>query len=123
MKFSRRDVIAHLRNIISTAGAYPLIASPLIAQNSSPADSKDEHFFIFVELKGGVHHTVTTDYPSIDAIKKIAQEKARAVMTFPLGDDYESFLNGTLFEKAAKNSQLSETQQQRLFEDIKFFSE
>ena len=46
MKFSRRDVIAHLRNIISTAGAYPLIASPLIAQNSSPADSQDEHFFI-----------------------------------------------------------------------------
>ena len=121
MKFSRRDVIAHLRNIISTAGAYPLIASPLIAQNSSPADSQDEHFFIFVELKGGVHHTVTTDYPSIDAIKKIEQEKSRAVTTFPLRDDYESFLNGTLFGEAEKNSQLSETQQQRLFEDIKFF--
>ena len=121
MKFSRRDVIAHLRNIISTAGAYPLIASPLIAQNSSTTSSEDEHFFIFVELKGGVHHTVTTDYPNIDVIKQIAADKERAVMMFPLGDNYESFLNGTLFGEAEKNSQLSETQQQRLFEDIKFF--
>ena len=117
MKFSRREIIAHLSNILGTAGAYPLMAAPLRAQDSA-TDSHNEHFFIFVELKGGVHHTVTTDYPSIDAINAIAAEKERAVMTFPLGDDYESFLNGTLFQEQEKKSQLSTAQQDRLFKDV-----
>lgn len=118
MKFSRREIITHLSNIIGAAGAYPLIASPLIAQDSSTTDSDDDHFFIFVELKGGVHHTVIADYPNIDVINKIAAEKERAVTTFPLGDTYESFLNGTLFQEAAKKSQLSAAQQKRLFDDL-----
>ncbi len=110
MKFSRRELIAHLRNIIGTAGAYPLITSPLLGQAGETSTANDdEHFFIFVELKGGVHHTVTTDYPSIDTINKIKDSHNRAVMTFPLGDQYSSFLSG---------DQTTPAQQQRLRNDI-----
>ena len=110
MKFSRRELIAHLSSILGTAGAYPLLSSPLLAQDTTTTDDKkDEHFFIFVELKGGLHHTVTTDYPDIDVIKAIAAQKERAVMTFPIGDQHTNFLQGT---------QLSKAQQKRLSDDV-----
>lgn len=86
MKFSRREALAYLSNLMGTASVYPLLSSSL-AQGQANG-SKDEHFFLFVELKGGVHHTVTTDYPAIDAVNKI---DAAAVMKFPLGDEASFF--------------------------------
>ena len=109
MKFSRRELIAHLRNILGTAGAYPLLASPLLGQADTATSKDDEHFFIFVELKGGVHHTVTTDYPSIDAINAIESLYPRGVMKFPVGDEHTNFLQGT---------QLSADQKKHLKDDV-----
>ena len=92
MKFSRREAIAYLSNLMGTAGVYPLLSSSLAHGQAS--GSKDEHFFLFVELKGGVHHTVTTDYPDIDAINRIAAETTSgAIMKFPLDDNHKSFFD------------------------------
>ena len=96
MKFSRREAIAYLSNLLGTAGVYPLLSSSLAQGQTS--ESKDEHFFLFVELKGGVHHTVTTDYPDIDAINKIAENRPEAIMKFTLNDDYKSFFDDNLVE-------------------------
>ena len=86
MKFSRREALAYLSNLVGTAGVYPLLSSSLAQGQAS--GGKDEHFFLFVELEGGVHHTVTTDYPDINAINKI---DTAAVMKFPLGRDKSFF--------------------------------
>ncbi|MDE3269855.1 MAG: DUF1501 domain-containing protein [Pseudomonadota bacterium] len=58
MKLTRRELIIQLRNLLGTASIYPLLPSSLLAQPSN-----DEHFFIFVELKGGAHYAIATDCP------------------------------------------------------------
>ena len=98
MKFSRREAIAYLSNLMGAAGVYPLLSS---AHAQESASNKDEHFFIFVELKGGVHHTITTDYPDINDINTLLDgDNKAAIMTFPLGrqlfendPEYSSFLD------------------------------
>lgn len=87
MKITRRELITYFRNVIGTAGLYPLLPSSLLAQTAPP---KDEHFFIFVELLGGAHHLITTDYPDPDAIAAIEQKHKSAVMRFAL-ERYPSF--------------------------------
>lgn len=66
-KFSRRELIEH---ILGTASLYPLLSSSLHAQ----PDNADEHYFIFVELKGGVHHLLTTDYPDLSGLKELGPD-------------------------------------------------
>ena len=59
--------------------------SPLLAQAGAPP--KDEHFFIFIELLGGVHHLISTDYPDPGVIKGIEGKYPQAVMRFKLEED------------------------------------
>ncbi len=98
MKFSRRDFISHLRNILGTASVYPFIPHRQLLAQDNP-----EHYFIFVELKGGVHHTLIADFPDIGAINALAKKHPNAVMRFPLrADDMgffgnkENYANGAL---------------------------
>lgn len=58
MKLTRREVLAYLRNIVATAGVLPLLPAPLLA-----TPKEKDHFFIFVELMGGIHYGITTDCP------------------------------------------------------------
>ena len=80
-KFTRREVIAYLRNILGTAGVYPLLPASLQASNTVSGD--DEHYFIFVELKGGLHYGIATDCP--DPAKLPDDDKI--IMTLNLNDD------------------------------------
>ena len=75
MKFTRREIITHLRNIIGGAGLYPLL--PSSAQAAQEA-LDDEHYFIFVELKGGIHHALSTDCPDFTGVD------ANAMLELPL---------------------------------------
>lgn len=61
-KFSRREVIAYLRNVLCTAGVYPLLPASLQASDTS-SEGEDEHYIIFVELKGGLHYGIATECP------------------------------------------------------------
>ena len=45
VKFSRRKLIYHLKNILGTAGFYPLLPLSLTAQDA--AVDPQEHFFYF----------------------------------------------------------------------------
>lgn len=87
MKLSRRELITYLRNAIATAGFCPLLPASLWGQATPP---KDEHFFIFVELLGGAHHLISTDYPDPDVSAAIEQKYPSAVMRFAL-EKYASF--------------------------------
>lgn len=94
MKISRRKLISQ---ILGTAGLYPLLPSPLMAQEN------DDHFFIFVELKGGAHHLLSTDYPDPDALAKIEKQYPLAVMRF-FPDRYKGgFLTDQELSDAHKN--------------------
>ena len=74
--FSRRELITGLRNVLlSAAGAPFLLPSRLRAEG-------DDHYFIFVELKGGAHHMLSTDYPYPQELAKIEQQYPDAIMHF-----------------------------------------
>jgi len=92
MKFSRRDFINHLKNILGTASVYPLVNSQrLFAQDNK------EHYFIFVELRGGIHHTVVTDFPDPNKISEIEKNNPNAVMRFSLNPESNGFFNGLTY--------------------------
>ena len=79
-KLSRREVISYLRNIIGTAGVYPLLPVSLQASNAS---GDDEHYFIFVELKGGLHYGIATDCPDPNSLP----DDKNIVMPLTLNED------------------------------------
>ena len=83
MNVSRRELIIYLRNLLASAGVYPLLASP--ARGQEVVLPNDKHFFIFVELLGGAHHLLATNYPDPDALKRIAVKYPQAVMKFKFG--------------------------------------
>ena len=89
MKFSRRDFINHLKNILGTASVYPFVNSQrLFAQNDK------EHYFIFVELRGGIHHTVVTDFPDPDEISRLKETYPDSIMPFSLHPESSGFFDG-----------------------------
>ena len=92
MKFSRRDFINHLKNILGTASVYPFVNSQrLFAQNDK------EHYFIFVELRGGIHHTVVTDFPDPDTINSLVEKNY--VMPFSLNPESSGFFDRRTYGK------------------------
>ena len=95
VKLTRREIIAHLRNILGTAGVYPLLPSSLLA---SDTNKDDEHYFIFVELKGGVHYGIATDCPNPESLP----ENENIVMPLTLNDD------GTLNQEHTLNDKQKE---------------
>ncbi len=88
MKLTRRELVEHLKNIVCAAGAYQLLPSSLQAQTPS----NDEHFFIFVELKGGVHHLISTDYPDPDELNKIDPDGREGIVMRFAPKDKPGFL-------------------------------
>ena len=98
MKFSRRDFINHLKNIIGTASVYPFVNSQrLLAQNDK------EHYFIFVELRGGIHHTVVTDFPDPDEIKSLVGKYPNSIMPFSLHPESSGFFDEHTYGKSQQN--------------------
>lgn len=68
------------RKFLTLAGSStlsPLLSSPLLAQQPN-----DEHCFIFVELKGGVHNLISTDFPDPDQLRKIKKRHPSVIMEF-----------------------------------------
>ena len=101
VKFSRRELITHLKNILGTAGLYPLLPAALAAKDAKV--NMNEHFFIFVELKGGVHHLITTDYPDPVKVKKIEENFNNVVMRFKIDPDKKGFMDHDEISKNFKN--------------------
>lgn len=75
---SRRTLIGYLRNFLLSAAGAPLITPKLLRAETA----KDDHYFIFVELKGGVHHLLSTDYPEPAALAEIEKNYPDAVLHF-----------------------------------------
>ena len=90
VKFSRREVITHLKNILGGAGLCQLLPTSLLAKDANI--NKNEHFFIFVELKGGVHHLITTDYPHPEKTKAVEGKHAGTVMRFKIDTNKKGFM-------------------------------
>ena len=89
MKLTRRELIQHLRNIMCATGGYQIL--PLSLQAQTPTD--DEHFFIFVELKGGVHHLISTDYPDPDKLNTIDPDGSNGIVMRFAPKDKKGFYN------------------------------
>ena len=95
--FSRRELITGVRNVLlSAAGAPFLLPSRLRAEG-------DDHYFIFVELKGGAHHLLSTDSPYPQELDKIAQQYPDAVMRFSPDIDGVSKLGFMMDDDLADN--------------------
>ena len=91
MKLTRRELVEHLRNIICAAGSYQLL--PFSLQAETPSD--DEHFFIFVELKGGVHHLISTDHPDPDKLNAIDKDGSNGIVMRFSPKDKKGFYTDT----------------------------
>ena len=93
MKLTRRELIEHLRNIACAMGGYqilPLATSPLQAQAAS---ASDEHFFIFVEIRGGIHHLISTDYPDPNKLNNIDRDGSNGIVMRIAPKDKKGFYN------------------------------
>ena len=89
VKFSRRELITQLKNLLASASLYPLLPSSVAAKDDKI--NMNEHFFIFVELRGGVHHLLATDYPHPDKIREVESKHAAAVMRFKIDANKTGF--------------------------------
>ena len=93
MNFSRRDFINYLKNILGTASVYPFInGQRLFAQDDN------EHYFIFVELRGGIHHTVVADFPDPDKIKPLINDQY--IMPFSLFPESTGFFDDQIYDNS-----------------------
>ena len=52
-------------------------------------------FFIFVEMKGGVHHLLTTDYPHPEQTQAVEDKYAGTVMRFKIDVNKRGFMDHT----------------------------
>lgn len=103
MNFSRRDFINHLKNILGTASVYPFINNQrLFAQDDK------EHYFIFVELRGGIHHTVVTDFPDPDKIKSLKKLYPDSIMPFLLDSGGEGFFDRKTYDNDENHQKFKE---------------
>ena len=96
MKLTRRELVEHLRNIICAAGSYQLLPFSLQAETpSAETPPDDEHFFIFVELKGGVHHLISTDHPDPDKLNAIDKDGSNGIVMRFSPKDKKGFYTDT----------------------------
>ena len=86
---SRREFAILLKKVIGSSALYPIITNPLLAK------STDDHFFIFVELKGGVHNLISTDFPDPQQLKSIKEKYPGVVMEF-IPSDRPGFMHEDL---------------------------
>ena len=75
---TRRQVMLHLRNVMLSAVGAPV----LLPRQGQARMQDDEHYFILVELKGGVHHLLSTDYPDPQELGVIEQKFPQAMLRF-----------------------------------------
>ena len=89
---SRREFAILLKNIAGSSALYPIVSNPLLAE------STDDHFFIFVELKGGVHNLISTDFPDRQQLKTIIDKYPGVVMEF-MPNDGPGFMSENISEE------------------------
>ena len=77
-KLTRRELLRHVRNVMLSAVGAPV----LLPRGVQAGVDDDEHYFILVELKGGVHHLLSTDYPEPRELRMIEQKFPEVVLRF-----------------------------------------
>ena len=100
-QMNRRELLSYLRNLLITAAGAPLVLPARLQAQLN----KDDHYFIFVELKGGVHHLIGTDYPDPQELATIAKEYPSAVLGFApefAGEGKSGFLTDWELDEAWK---------------------
>lgn len=86
---SRREFAILLKKIVGSSALYPIVSNPLLAK------STDDHFFIFVELKGGVHNLISTDFPDQQQLKSIKEKYPGVIIEF-MPNDRPGFMHEDL---------------------------
>ena len=91
LEIERRDLLRY--GAFSALGLTSQVAMPTI--KAAPSD--DEHFFIFVEMKGGVHWRLATDGYDLDALPddpNVVKMYQRVSEDIPTTEEYDALVYG-----------------------------